>query len=55
MESALIRGFVILLALGGFGASSYGTHVSRAHGSAPIVSSPAPLCAPNSGNTCGMQ
>ncbi len=52
METTLIRGFVLFLALTGFGASSFS---SRPTAKAAIGGGgPTPLCAPNSGHYCGM-
>lgn len=58
METTLVRGFVLFLALTGFGASSVSTRVSsssavRSHdtGGGTIPG----LCPPSSGSVCGMQ
>ena len=54
METTLIRGFVLFLALTGFGASTkVSSNVATPHANVKS-GSPAPLCAPSSGNVCGM-
>jgi hypothetical protein len=59
METTLIRGFVLFLALAGFGASSVSSVSStsgvHAHMSAQEGGGVGGLCLPSSGDTCGMQ
>lgn len=55
MSTFLVRSFVLVLALSGFGATtSVSTTGTSSAVSADIVASPTPLCPPNSGQTCGM-
>lgn len=55
MSTFLVRSFVLVLALSGFGATtSVSTTGTSSAVSADIVASPTPLCPPTGTNTCGM-
>lgn len=53
MEALLIRGFVLALALSGFGASTVSGHKTSANVTANIQTIP-PNCPYNDPNACGM-
>jgi len=53
MEALLIRGFVLALALSGFGASTVSGHKSGTTASANFQTTP-PACPLNDPNNCGM-
>jgi len=59
MKTTFVRGFVLFLALTGFGAttaSSASASVSNGGviASVGVVTSPTPLCPPNDPNACGL-
>ena len=56
METTLIRGFVLMLALTGFGASSFTPNSTQSTASAQenVITGPVPLCAPSDPTHCGM-
>jgi hypothetical protein len=54
MEFTFVRGFVLFIALIGFGASSTTSGHQKAQDDL-IGGGGAPSCAPNSGQFCGMQ
>lgn len=55
METTLIRGFVLFLALTGFGASSVSTRAGFHANDTTGNGGPTPLCPPSSGQVCGLQ
>ncbi len=54
MESAFVRGFVLFIALIGFGASTSTTGHQKSQDDIIGGGGP-PTCLPNTGNFCGMQ
>lgn len=54
MEFTLVRGFVLFIALIGFGASTT-TSQPKAQDNNIIGGGAPPSCLPSSGDTCGMQ
>ena len=62
MATTFIRAFVIMLALTGFGATTYTAGSSGTRGGAhtmdddggPVTGSPTPTCPPSDPNHCGM-
>jgi hypothetical protein len=57
METTLIRGFVLFLALTGFGASSVSsnsTHSSNVHAQGLNGGGAPPVCPPSDPNSCGI-
>jgi hypothetical protein len=54
METTLIRGFVLILALAGFGSSSFSASPSNPSANRPRANTGLPTCPLNDPNHCGM-